>query len=139
MIPFVAFSNYKSTNRLGYSDNLVQNSTLECGLAMLLYYNTLNNMTMGSIARLFNDKQCKSIFVHITVGITTSVSQSSYRGKIWNLTTIPAYTAMTRESSWTNSGSWRDAYSVTSDSSCIGAINYVPSPEHTNQLYLFRE
>ena len=67
MIPFVAFSNYKSTNRLGYSDNLVQNSTLECGLAMLLYYNTLNNMTMGSIARLFNDKQCKSIFVHITV------------------------------------------------------------------------
>ena len=76
----VYFTNYKSTNRLGYSDNLVQNSTLECGLAMLLYYNTLNNMTMGSIARLFNDKQCKSIFVHITVGITTSVSQSSYRG-----------------------------------------------------------
>ena len=47
---------------------------------MLLYYNTLNNMTMGSIPRLFNDKQCKSIFVHITVGITTNVSQSSYRG-----------------------------------------------------------
>ena len=82
MIPFVAFSNYKSTNRLGYSDNLVQNSTLECGLAMLLYYNTLNNMTMGSIARLFNDKQCKSIFVHITVVNYTQTNQSSYRGKI---------------------------------------------------------
>ena len=82
MVSYRHLQPYKSTNRLGYSDNLVQNSTLECGLAMLLYYNTLNNMTMGSIARLFNDKQCKSIFVHITVGITTSVSQSSYRGKI---------------------------------------------------------
>ena len=89
MVSYRHLQPYKSTtnqlivdDRLKYSDYLVQNSTLECGLAMLLYYNTLNNMTMGSMTRLFNDKQCKSIFVHITVGITTSVSQSSYRGKI---------------------------------------------------------
>ena len=110
-------------------------------ITMLLYYNTLNNMTMGSIPRLFNDKQCKSIFVHITVGITTIQTQSSYRGILWH----PAYNAMTRESSWTNLGSWRDARSVKSVLIYTGVINYVsrrsydPSPEHTNQLYLFRK
>ena len=82
MVSYRHLQPYKSTNRLGYSDNLIQNSTLECGLVMLLYYDTLNNMTMSTMTRLFNDKQCKSIFVHITVGISTSDTQSSYRGKI---------------------------------------------------------